>query len=692
MEGLAVEGPHHDHEQHHEHTDHEGHDHEPHEDRETHAGHHEMMVADFRTRFWVSLVLTVPLLALSPTIQQWAEQLAGLPALTFPGDSYVLLALAVAIYVYGGWPFLSGLIDELREGRPGMMTLIGVAISVAFFYSGAVTLGVEGKVFFWELATLIDVMLLGHWIEMRSVMGASRALQELAKLMPDEAHRITEGGEIEDVPVNELQAGDRILIKPGEKVPADGTVTEGESALNESMLTGETTPVERSRGDEVIGGSINGDGSLTVEVERTGEDSYLSQVISMVEEAQQARSRGQDLANRAALWLTIIAISAGVITFVAWLLGSAHEVEFALERSITVMVITCPHALGLAIPLVVAVSTAIGARRGLLVRDRNAFEQARNVEAVIFDKTGTLTEGRFGVEAVAPLGDRSEEQVLALAAAVEAHSEHPIANGIAREADDRKLDVPDVSDFEAIRGKGARGTVDGREIFVVSPGYLQQEDITVPEDATATVAGEGRTVVYVLEAGQVVGAIALADIIREESREAIDRLTAGGVQTMMLTGDTEDVARWVAGELGLDDYFAGVLPDEKATRVRQVQERGLMVAMVGDGVNDAPALAQADVGVAIGAGTDVAIETADVVLVKSDPRAVVDMLGLSRATWRKMVQNLFWATGYNAIAIPLAAGVLAGWGIILPPAVGAIIMSASTVIVAVNARLLRMPE
>ncbi|MEA3402039.1 MAG: heavy metal translocating P-type ATPase [Armatimonadota bacterium] len=649
------------------------------------------MVADFRTRFWVSLFLTVPLLALSPTIQQWAGQLTGLPALTFPGDSYVLLALAIAIYAYGGWPFLSGMIDELRGGRPGMMTLIAVAISVAFFYSGAVTLGVEGKVFFWELATLIDVMLLGHWIEMRSVMGASRALEELARLMPDEAHRITEGGETEEVPTHELQTGDRILIKPGEKVPADGTIMGGESALNESMLTGETTPVERSPGEEVIGGSINGDGSLTVQVERTGEESYLSQVISMVEEAQQSRSPGQDLANRAALWLTIIAISAGGITFVAWLLGSAHELEFALERSITVMVITCPHALGLAIPLVVAVSTAIGARRGLLVRDRNAFEQARSIQAVVFDKTGTLTEGRFGVEAVAPIGDRSEEQVLALAAAVEAHSEHPIADGISRAAAERGLDVPEVSDFEAIKGKGARGSVDGRQVLVVSPGYLQQEDIPVPEEATAQVAGEGRTVVYVLDTGQVLGAIALADIIREESREAIDRLGAAGIQAMMLTGDNEDVARWVGGELGLDDYFAGVLPDEKAARVRQVQDRGLMVAMVGDGVNDAPALAQADVGVAIGAGTDVAIETADVVLVKSDPRAVVDMLGLSRATWGKMVQNLFWATGYNAVAIPLAAGVLAGWGIILPPAVGAIIMSASTVIVAVNARLLRMP-
>jgi Cu2+-exporting ATPase len=458
------------------------------------------------------------------------------------------------------------------------------------------------------------------------------------------------------------------------------------------MLTGETTPEEKSEGDEVIGGSINGDGSLTVEVEKTGEDSYLSQVIGMVEEAQQSKSRGQNLANRAAAWLTLIAITAGVITFLAWLAGVGREVEFALERSITVMVITCPHALGLAIPLVVAVSTAIAAKRGLLVRDRNAFERARNVEAVVFDKTGTLTEGRFGVEAVAPAGDRSEDEVLRLAAAVEAHSEHPIANGISRAADERELDVPDVSDFEAIKGKGARGTVEGREVLVVSPGYLAENKIDEPAEITKAVEGEGRTVVYLVDGGEVVGAVALADVIRDESRQAIEDLRDAGVQAMMLTGDNEEVAHWVAGELGLDDYFAEVLPDEKAAKIKEVQERGLLVAMVGDGVNDAPALAQADIGVAIGAGTDVAIETADVVLVKSNPQAVVDMLGLSKATWRKMVQNLWWATGYNAFAIPLAAGVLAGWGIILPPAVGAIIMSASTVIVAINARLLRMPE
>ncbi len=653
-----------------------------------HGDHHEMMVQDFRRRFWVSLVLTLPVLALSPMIRGWL----GWEVPAFEGDLYVLLAISTVIYFYGGWPFLAGLVSELSERTPGMMTLIALAITAAFGYSAAVVLGVEGTTFFWELATLIVIMLLGHWIEMRSVMGASRALEELAKLMPDEAHRLKESGETEDVPVAELRPGDRILIRPGEKVPADGTIVDGGSALNESMLTGETTPVEKGVDDEVIGGAINGDGSLTVEVEKTGEESYLSQVISMVEEAQQSKSRGQDLANRAAAWLTLIAITAGAVTFVAWLIPVDQTVEFALERSITVMVITCPHALGLAIPLVVAVSTAIGAGRGLLVRDRNAFESARNLDAVVFDKTGTLTEGRFGVEAVGPVGEYAEDEVLRLAAAVEAHSEHPIARGIAREAEERGIDVPAVNDFEAIKGVGAKGTVEDREVMVVSPGYLAENEIEVPEEVDQAVTGEGRTVVYLLDEGELIGAIALADVIREESRQAIDDLKAGGVKAMMLTGDNEEVAAWVAGELGLDDYFAEVLPDEKAAKVSEVQERGLMVAMVGDGVNDAPALAQADVGVAIGAGTDVAIETADVVLVKSNPQAVVDMLGLSKATWRKMVQNLFWATGYNAVAIPLAAGVLAGWGIILPPAVGAIVMSASTVIVAINARLLRMPE
>ncbi|HUS80475.1 MAG TPA: copper-translocating P-type ATPase [Armatimonadota bacterium] len=651
-----------------------------------HGGHHEMMVRDFRRRFWVCLVLTLPMVALSPMLREWLH----LTSLAFAGDMYVLLALGTIIYVYGGTPFLKGLVEELRGGQPGMMTLIGVAITVAWGYSTAVALGLQGKVFFWELATLIDIMLLGHWIEMRSVMGASRALEELAKLMPDEAHRINPDRSTEDVPVGELRGGDRILIRPGEKIPADGTIAEGHSALNESMLTGEATPVDKGPGDPVIGGAVNGDGSLEVQIEKTGEETYLSQVIRLVQQAQQSRSRSQDLANRAAFWLTIISLTCGAVTLAAWLM-LGRQFEFALERTITVMVITCPHALGLAVPLVIAVSTSLAARAGLLIRDRTAFEMARRIQAVVFDKTGTLTEGRFGVQQVAAAEGHDADEVLRLAAAVEAHSEHPIARGIARGAQDRGLDVPGVEDFQAIPGKGAQGTVEGRAAKLVSPGYLDEQQIQAPPGLLEQVQGRGRTVVYVLDAGQVIGAIALVDVIRDESREAIAQLRRAGVQAMMLTGDNEDVASWVAEELGLSDYFAGVLPDQKADRIRQIQERGLMVAMVGDGVNDAPALAQADVGVAIGAGTDVAVETADVILVRNDPRNVTDMLGLSRSTWTKMKQNLAWATGYNVVAIPLAAGVLAGYGIVLSPAMGAVLMSLSTVIVAINARLLKMP-
>jgi len=680
---------------------HDTHCHAGHEEHGTHGGHechgahggheehHEMMVRDFRTRFWVSLGLTIPMLILSPMIQEW---LGIGEAVSFPGDRYLLLGLAIVIYVYGGKPFLAGLVRELRERQPGMMTLISLAITVAFAYSGVVMLGLKGKVFFWELATLIDVMLLGHWIEMRSVMGASRALRELVAFMPDQAHLLQDNGTAEDVAISELKPGDRVLIKPGEKVPADGEIMDGHSALDQSMLTGEATPVEKGSGEEVIGGSVNGDGSLQIEVQKAGEESYLAQVIAMVEQAQESKSRSQDLANRAAFWLTIIALTAGIITFVAWYLGADRPFDWSLERAITVMVITCPHALGLAIPLVVAVSTAVGARHGLLIRERTAFERARSLQAVVFDKTGTLTEGRFGVVELATSGDIAEEELLRLAASVEYHSEHPIARGIIRQADEYDLELPVAGNFQAITGKGAKATVAGREIFVVSPGYLYENGIALPPQIDASVSGSGRTLVYVLEGDQVLGAIALADIIREESREAINALKSAGIQPMMLTGDNEDVARWVADELGLADYFAQVLPDEKAARIRQIQQRGLIVGMVGDGINDAPALTQADVGIAIGAGTQVAIESADVVLVENDPRDVVELVGLSRATWGKMVQNLVWATGYNAFAIPLAAGVLAGYGIILVPAVGAIIMSLSTVIVAINARLLRIPE
>jgi len=653
-----------------------------------HQSHHAHMVADFRRRFWISLALTVPVVALAPMIQQWL----GLEeTLRFPGDGSVQFAFATVIFIYGGWPFLKGLADELRQKQPGMMTLIGLAITVAYVYSSAVVFGVEGSVFFWELATLIDIMLLGHWIEMRSVMGASAALEKLVKLMPADAHLVQEDGSTTEVKVTELDHGDRVLGKPGEKIPTDGVIVEGRTSVNEAMLTGESKPVEKGEDDEVIGGAINGESSITVEVRKTGDETYLSQVIDMVRRAQESRSRSQNLADRAALWLTIIAITAGALTLVAWL-AVGRAFDFSLERSVTVMVITCPHALGLAVPLVVAVSTAVSARHGLLIRDRSAFERARNLDAIVFDKTGTLTEGRFGVSDVITLGDMNEDELLALAAGLESQSEHPIAEGIVRGAEERDLDYAAPKDFEAIPGKGARATVDGRNIKVVSPGYLKENSINVNDDRVREVADQGKTVVYVLvgDGDEVARAIALADVIRPESREALAKLKEMGVQVMMLTGDAEAVAKWVAAELDLDDYFAEVLPDQKAAKIREVQDRGLIVAMTGDGVNDAPALTQADVGIAIGAGTDVAIESADIVLVRSDPGDVTSIVELARATYRKMVQNLWWATGYNAFAIPLAAGVLAFAGVILSPAVGAVLMSASTVIVAINARLLRL--
>jgi Cu2+-exporting ATPase len=649
-----------------------------------HHNHHAHMVADFKRRFWISLALTLPILALAPLIQS----LLGLhEALAFSGDRYVQFGMASVVFAYGGWPFLSGLVDELRRRQPGMMTLIALAIGVAYGYSTLVVFGVAGKVFFWELATLIDIMLLGHWIEMRSVMGASNALEELVALMPAEAHCVADDGSTTDVSVADLTSGDRVLVKPGEKVPTDGRIVEGRTSLNEAMLTGESKPVERGEGDQVIGGAVNGESAITVEVVKTGEETYLSQVIATVRRAQETRSRTQDLANRAALWLTTVALSAGSITLAAWIAGG-RPFDFALERMVTVMVITCPHALGLAIPLVVAVSTALSARNGLLIRDRSAFERARALDAIVFDKTGTLTEGRFGVTDIVTLADRSDTEVLALAAAVESQSEHPIADGIVRAADSRDVDYSPAKSFKAIPGKGAEADVDGTNVKVVSPGYLAEHNVSVEHDGVRELAQEGKTVVYVLADNRPVGALALADIIREESREAIERLRAIDVRLIMLTGDAEPVAQRVARELDLDEYFAEVLPDDKAAKVSEVKERGLTVAMVGDGVNDAPALVQADVGIAIGAGTDVAVESADIVLVRSDPRDVAAITRLARATYRKMVQNLWWATGYNVVAIPLAAGVLFWAGVVLSPAVGAGLMSLSTVIVAINARLL----
>ena len=568
-----------------------------------------------------------------------------------------------------------------------MMTLIALAITTAYIYSSAVVFGLPGKVFFWELVTLVDIMLLGHWIEMRSVMGASRALEELAKLMPSEAHKVLPDGGSQDVPLEELRVGDRVLVKPGEKLPVDGEVVEGQTSVNESMLTGESKPVTKQVGDTVIGGSINGEGSITVEIKKTGEDSYLSQVINLVREAQASKSKTQDLASRAALWLTAIALTVGGLTMFIWLSIAKQDFVFALERTVTVMVIACPHALGLAVPLVVAVSTAISAKNGLLIRNRIAFEAARKIQAIIFDKTGTLTAGKFGVtDVLAFANELSEQELLSYAAAVESRSEHPIARGIVASTDG----FEEVADFRAITGKGAGGQVAGHEVKVVSPGYLSENGIEPREDLIEPMLAQGKTVVYVLIDGAVKGAIAMADIIRKESKEAIAKLRAMGIQTMMLTGDSWQVAEYVAKEIGIDEYFAEVLPHEKASKVKEVQGRGLAVAMTGDGVNDAPALAQADVGIAIGAGTDVAVETADIVLVRSNPLDVTAIIDLAKATYRKMIQNLAWATGYNALAIPLAAGVLYGLGVLLTPAAGALLMSLSTVIVAINARLLKI--
>lgn len=646
--------------------------------------HHAHMAADFRNRFWISLALTLPILVLSPMLQT----LVGLrEAIRFSGDVYALFGLSSAVFWYGGWPFLKGFFGELKSRRPGMMTLITVAIATAYLYSSAVVFGLVGKMFFWELASLIDIMLLGHWIEMRSVMGASKALEELAKLMPSDAHKLMPDGSVKDVPLGELAVGDKVLIKPGEKIPADGVIVEGESSVNEAMLTGESAPASKKAGAKIIGGSINGEGSLTIEVKGTGKDSFLSQVIDLVKQAQESKSKTQDLANTAALWLTIIALGGGVITFFIWQVIVGQDFAFAIERTVTVMVIACPHALGLAVPLVVAVSTALAASNGLLIRNRVAFERARKLQAIIFDKTGTLTEGRFGVSDTLVLAqDIDEDTLRQYAAAVDAHSEHPIARAIA-DASEKKLPV---ENFKSIPGKGAEGRVDGKAIKVVSPGYLRELNIDLTDPRIEPLQAQGKTVVFVLVDGKLKGAIALADIVRPEAKQAIDALKALNIRCLMLTGDNKATAKWVSDQVGLDEYFAEVLPQDKAAKVKEVQARGVLVAMTGDGVNDAPALAQADVGIAIGAGSDVAVETADVILVRSNPLDVVAIVQLSRATYRKMIQNLAWATGYNVVAIPLAAGALYAWGVLLSPAMGAVLMSMSTVIVAVNARLLRL--
>lgn len=641
-----------------------------------HAGHD---VGDFKRRLLVSLALTVPILLLSPGL----PFVPGGRILAVPGADWILLALSLAIYGYGGAPFLLGIVRELRAGTPGMMTLVAVAITVAFFYSGATVLGLEGMPFFWELATLIVVMLFGHWVEMRSVGEASAALESLVRLLPKRALRRNRDHSTATVEIESLVLGDVVIVRPGGKVPADGEVLEGVSAVDESMLTGESMPVPKGPGSDVIGGSINGDGALTVRVERTGEASFLAQVVELVREAQESKSRTQNLADKAAMWLTVVALGGGLTTFVTWL-ALGRPLAWAIERAVTVMVIACPHALGLAIPLVVAVSTALGASRGLLVRNRLAFENARKIDTVVFDKTGTLTYGRFGVAEVVAFGDHAVDDVLSLAASVEALSEHPIAQAIASEVPERRA----VDGFRSLPGRGATGVVGTTPVVVASLEYAHELGVE-PPPAAVVLGGEGRSVTCVIVDGTMIGAIALSDIVRPESAEAVQRLRDLGIEPVMLTGDGTEVAARVGAEVGIERRFAQLLPDEKAERIRGIRSEGYVVAMVGDGVNDAPSLAAADVGIAIGAGTDVAVATADVVLVRSDPRDVAVVIELARATYAKMVQNLAWAVGYNVVAIPLAAGVLSGVGILLSPAVGGLLMSASTIIVAINARLLQ---
>ncbi|MEX0724531.1 MAG: heavy metal translocating P-type ATPase [Gracilimonas sp.] len=678
----------HDHNQHNkedhsDHNDHSGHEHGDHENH-SHHDHHKQMVQDFKFRFWWVLGLTIPILALSPMIQDFL----GVDW-RFTADKWILAALSTIVYFFGGWPFLTGLVDELKKKQPGMMTLIGLAISIAYLYSTSVVFGFEGDLLYWELSTLVGIMLLGHWIEMRSVMSASSALEELAELLPGKAHRVKEDGSTEDVSVDELQQGDKVLIKPGEKIPADGKVVKGESSVNEAMLTGESKPVDKAKGDEVIGGSVNEKGSLTIEISKTGEDSFLSQVMNLVEEAQQSKSRTQDLANRAAFWLTIVAITAGLITFGAWIFFTGQSFDFAMNRTVAVMVITCPHALGLAIPLVVSRSTSIAATNGFLIRNRAAFEQARNLDAVIFDKTGTLTEGTFTVTDTLNFNNEySDDEILKYAASLEKNSEHPLAKGILEKADE----TWEPEEFDSITGKGIQGKVNGKSVKVISPGYIREKELDYPENKVEEISSQGKTVVFVIIEDELAGAIALGDEIRKSSKSAIDALHKMGIECIMLTGDNQQTAEYVAGELGIDQVFAEVLPDQKANKVKEVQNQGKLVAMTGDGVNDAPALAQADVGIAIGAGSDVAVETGDIVLVKNNPEDVTALIKLSKSTYGKMVQNLWWASGYNIGAIPLAAGALYAWGVILSPAVGAILMSLSTVIVAINARFLKMEK
>lgn len=642
----------------------------------------------FRNRFWVSLLLSIPVLIFSPALQNWL----GYTAPVFPGSAWITPVLAIAVFVYGGFPFLQMSSWELRDRQPGMMTLISLAISVAFVYSLATVFFDLGESFFWELVTLIDVMLLGHWMEMRSVRQASGALDELAKLMPDTAERIRENGETEEVSVSSLSLGDKVLVRPGASIPADGTVYEGNSDVNEAMITGESRPVKKEPGTNVIGGTVNeGGGSLRIEVTATGEDTALSGIMRLVREAQESKSKTQLLADRAAAFLFYAALGSALLTAVLWIIATGFDVE-VLKRVVTVLVIACPHALGLAVPLVVAITTAISAKNGILVRDRLALEAARELDTIIFDKTGTLTKGDQGVVGIATAEGTSEAQALALAAAVEGDSEHIIARAIIEAAKERAAELPIIEAFEALKGRGVRARYEGQDVFVGGPRLLEYLEVNLPEriaDFSQKSGEKGQAVIYLLRGTKVVAAFALADVIRPESHVAIQKLHDMGVEVAMLTGDSRDVAKAVAEELNIDRYFAEVLPEDKDKKVSELQKQGKKVAMVGDGVNDAPALTRADIGIAIGSGTDVAVESAGLILVQSNPLDVVKIIELSRASQRKMVQNIWWAAGYNIVAIPLAAGILAPWGINLPPAVGALVMSISTIIVAINAQTLR---
>ena len=645
--------------------------------------HHAMMIADFKKRFYVVLILTIPIMMLSMMIQQFLEV-----DWQFPGSQYILFALSSVVYFYGGWPFLKGWVNEVKEKNPGMMFLIGFAITAAYIYSVAVVFGLEGMDFFWELATLILIMLLGHWIEMKSVAGASKELQLLVQLMPADAHMVMPE-RMHDVKTNTLKENDIILVKPGEKVAADGIILEGESYLNESMITGESKPIQKVKGQKVIAGSINGNGSIKVTVSHSAKDSYISQLVKLVDDAQKSKSKTQLLADTAAKWLTIIAIVAGVGTFLFWYL-TGETLAFAMERMVTVIVICCPHALGLAVPLVVAKSTAISAKNGLLIKNRIAFENARKITTIVFDKTGTLTVGKFEVSKIVSLkSELTEDEIIRIASALEQQSEHPIATGILLKAKDLSINIPSTENFKAITGKGIEATVEGKKVLVVSPGYLKEKKITVPEGFTAN---DTETVVFVIINNELAGYIALSDEIRPESAEAIKTLKENHIKSILLTGDNSKVAKSVSDTLGLNSFIAEVLPDQKLEKIKELQSKGEFVAMTGDGVNDAPALAQADVGIAVGSGSDIAAETAGIVLVNSNPKDIVNLILFGKATHRKMIQNLIWATGYNIVALPLAAGVLYSWNLLLTPAMGAVLMSASTVIVAINAQLLQIKE